>query len=540
MTAPLRQFRFLDENDNVIWEPHIGAQTDALEYGVNDLLFCGTRGPGKTDAQLMRFRSLVGMGYGTFWRGIIFDKEYKMLDDLVTKSKRWFFPMNDGARFLSSNSDYKWIWPTGEELLFRQVSRLDDYWSYHGHEYPFVGWNELTKYATAELYERMMSVNRSGFDPGKNTPRLEGDNWVAEWNRICQAGHYEGRPFRSGDYETIDGRPLPPIPLEVFSTCNPLGPGHNWVKRRFVDIATYGKIVYKRTVVLDPKTQTEIEVVRTQSTIFGKHSENRNLDPVYLAGLKNTSNDNERKAWDDGDWDIVAGGAFDDVYTKSTHVLPRFKVPKGWFVDRSMDWGSSHPFSIGWWSEANGEEAILPDGRIFCPPPGTLIQIAEIYGTKEIGTNKGLKLGAKEVARLIKEKEAELVNGGWVSGKIYEGPADNQISDVHEASSDTIEKIMSDNKVTWERSDKSPGSRKVGMQLMRDRFENLTNHEGPGLAFMANCVGSIATIPVLPRDKDKIDDVDTSAEDHPYDMTRYRVLKGNRRTATVIKVNFPR
>lgn len=526
---------------NVVWAPHPGSQSYALKIQVNDLLYCGTRGPGKTDAQLMRFRARVGVGYGTFWRGIIFDKEYKMLSDLVTKSKRWFYPLKDGARFLQSNSDYKWVWPTGEELLFRQVNRLDDYWLYHGHEYPFVGWNELTKYATYDLYEKMFSVNRSGFDPIKNTPVIEGgDNWIAEYNYNHPAGHYLGRPFQAGDYETPDGRPLPPIPLETFSTCNPLGPGHNWVKRRFIDVAPYGKIVSKTTTVIDPKTKQDIEVVRTQVAIFGRHSENPNLDPVYLATLKSTSNENERKAWDDGDWDIVAGGAFDDVYKKPVHVLPRFKIPKGWYVDRAMDWGSSHPFSIGWFAETNGEEATLPDGRVICPPPGTLIQIGEIYGTKEIGSNKGLKLGAKKVAEMIKAYEADLIGEGWISGKIYEGPADNQISDVHEADSDTIEKIMSDNKVTWERSDKSPGSRKVGMQLMRDRFENFTNGEGPGLAFMANCVGSIATIPVLPRDETKIDDVDTSAEDHPYDMTRYRVLKGNRRTATVIRVNFPR
>jgi hypothetical protein len=38
----------------------------------------------------MRFRRNVGVGYGAFWRGVIFDREYKNLDDLVNKSRRWF------------------------------------------------------------------------------------------------------------------------------------------------------------------------------------------------------------------------------------------------------------------------------------------------------------------------------------------------------------------------------------------------------------------------------------------------------------------
>ena len=56
---------------------------------------------------------------------------------------------------------------------------------------------------------------------------------------------------------------------------------------------------------------------------------------------------------------------------------------------------------------------------------------------------------------------------------------------------------------------------------------------------MDNCVASIATIPTLPRDPDKPDDIDTTAEDHPYDMTRYRVLKGNMQGAKKIKISMP-
>jgi hypothetical protein len=87
----------------------------------------------------MAFRSRVGVGYGQFWRGIIFDRKYKNLDDLINKSKRWFPQFGDGVKFLSSNSALKWVWPTGEELLFRQMEREGDYDNYHGHEYPFIG-----------------------------------------------------------------------------------------------------------------------------------------------------------------------------------------------------------------------------------------------------------------------------------------------------------------------------------------------------------------------------------------------------------------
>lgn len=529
----------LDGNYEVVWEPIPGtSQEDALDARAQHILLTGGRGWGKTELQLMRFRMRVGMGYGAYWRGIIFDKEYKNLDDLITKSKRLFRLFDDDAEFLASNSALKWRWPTGEELLFRQASKLDDYWSYHGHEYAFVGWNELTKYADKKLYLKMMSVNRTGFDPEDHTPRLSGDNYVAEWNRLYPDGHYSGRPFKAGDYETEDGRPLDPIPLETVSTTNPYGPGHNWVKREFIDVAPYGVETVKSFEIFNPKTKQDEKIERRQVAIFGSFRENKYLSPEYIAGLYEETDENVIKAWIKGDWDIVAGGALDDKWKRNVHVIPRFPIPSDWNIDRALDWGSSHPFSVGWFAEANGEEIVLPNGKVICPAPGTIIQIAEWYGTKEIGSNVGLKLSAKDVALGIKKREQQMLEDGWILKKPSAGPADNQIDNVTERDTDTIAKKMSDNGILWEKSDKARGSRKQGLQLMRDRLEASIRGEGAGLLFMENCAASISTVPVLPRDKDDPDDVDTDAEDHVYDMVRYRVLKGNIRTAKVIRVNF--
>lgn len=522
--------------DNVAWRAIPGsAQELALIAPVETLLLTGGRGWGKTEAQLMRFRSRVGMGYGSYWRGVIFDREYKNLDDLVVKSKRLFNDLDHGhARWLSSNSDFKWVWDTGEELLFRAASDESDYWDYHGHEYPFIGFNELTKYPTDRFYRMIHSTNRSGFHPAEHTPRVAGDN-EAKYLSIQY-----GRNVEPGDYATPNGKPLPEIPLESVSTTNPYGPGHNWVKREFIDPAPYGKIHRKTTRIFNPRTQTEEDVTRTQVALFGTFRENPYLSPQYIAVMYEETDENILKAWLSGDWDIVAGGAFDDLWNKSKLVIPRFKVPRSWYVDRAFDWGSSHPFSVGWFAEANGEEAYLPDGTVFCPPRGSLIQIAEWYGTKLIGTNIGLKMSAKDIAEGIVKIEAELKRDGWVSGYIHAGPADNQIASVIERDTDTIEKKMSDAGVTWEKSDKSPGSRINGLQLFRDRLQASIKGEEPGFYFMDNCRASIATIPILPRDEKKLDDIDTTAEDHTWDMVRYRVLKGNLRGATVINFSFPR
>src|SRR3546814_14506717 len=97
--------------------------------------------------------------------------------------------------------------------LFRVVKKPGDYWNYHGHEFPYIGWNELTKYMNSDLFEAMMSTNRTSFVPALHSPV---------------------------NSETGEMFVLPPIPLEVFATTNPYGIGHMWVKRVFIDPAEPG------------------------------------------------------------------------------------------------------------------------------------------------------------------------------------------------------------------------------------------------------------------------------------------------------------
>lgn len=499
----------------VVWKPLKGSQTAAITCPCNVILYEGTRGPGKTDAQLMKFRRYVGLGYGRFWRGIIFDREYKNLDDLVSKSQRWFNEFGDGARFLSSRSDYKWVWPTGEELLFRQVKKPSDYYNYHGQEFPFIGWNELTKFPTPDLYEAMFSVNRSSFRPE--------DHPIIDW-------------------ETGQRTLLPELPLMVFATTNPYGPGHNWVKMRFIDVAKPGEVVKVTTNVFNPRTQKREDIVKTQVRLFGSYKENIYLAPEYVAELEGIRDMNKRKAWLWGDWDVVAGGAFDDVWDPSVHIKPRFKVPAGWRVDRSFDWGSTHPFSVAWWAESNGEAAkvTMPDGEVvdWAPPKGSLILCHEWYGATIVGMNTGLKMGGPDIADGILKLERELKKTGYIQVKPKPGPADSQIYQVREKDVETIGKKMEDRGVAWVAADKSPGSRINGLQLARDMLENAMKGEGPGLYFMDHCKAHLQLLPTLPRDEDNMDDVDTTSEDHVWDDTRYRVLTGSNRLATKININW--
>lgn len=514
----------------VVWTPLAGSQTLSQSCPASIILMHGTRGPGKTDSQLMRFRRRVGQGYGRFWRGIIFDREYKNLDDLISKSMRWFPEFGDGARFISSKSDYKWTWPTGEELLFRAIKKESDYWGYHGQEFPFIGWNELTKYPTDVLFDMMMSCNRSSYRPEDYPLAIDGDLF----NKTGEVRFVDSEARNATNYL------LPEIPLEVFITCNPYGAGHNWVKKRFINAAPPGRI-FRRTInVFNPRTQKREDVVKTQVHLFGTYRENKYLSPDYIAELEGITDPNKRRAWLGGDWDIVAGGMFDDTWDRSQHVIRPFRIPSTWRITRSFDWGSSKPFSVGWWAQSDGSDIMMADGSWRSTVKGDQFRFAEWYGWTG-KANMGLRMLATDIAAGIVERELTM----GIHGRVQPGAADNSIWDSENGNSiaaDMLKPVTVRGSkyrgVEWTRSDKSPGSRKDGWEKCRRYFRNslrqyiLTStgvkvpvpREKPGVFVFDNCKNFIDLVPTLPRDEVDQDDVDTEAEDHIGDEFRYHVL----------------
>ena len=222
-----------------------------------------------------------------------------------------------------------------------------------------------------------------------------------------------------------------------------------------------------------------------------------------MASLENITDVNRRKAWLFGNWDVVAGGAIDDVWNTDVHIVPRVQVPRRWRLERTFDWGSTHPFSCGIWAEANGEPVNLPDGTVKHFAPGSIIRIAELYGAdmyngERYGHNKGKMWSARKIAQEILNLEEELLQLDWIPSKPQPGPADGQIYGVNERESGSIADRMEDVGVSWYAADKRPGSRINGLQLFRDMLEASTRGEGAGFYVMDNCEAFLETAPTTP------------------------------------------
>jgi len=91
-------------------------------------------------------------------------------------------------------------------------------------------------------------------------------------------------------------------------------------------------------------------------------TDNPSLDHDYSGKLEGLGDPALVKAMRDGDWNIVAGGMFDDLWTPSVHIVRSFEIPYSWKINRGFDWGSSKPFSVLWFAESDGTDITYPDG----------------------------------------------------------------------------------------------------------------------------------------------------------------------------------
>jgi hypothetical protein len=461
------------------WVPQEGSQRIFLECPIFETLYGGTRGPGKTDALIMDFASEVGKGFGREWRGILFRRTYPELEDLINKTLNWFPRFFPKAKYNASS--HTWRFPDGEELLLRHFLRQSDYWSYHGHAYPWIGWEELTTWSNSTCYLSMFSCIRST---------------------------------------------NPNVPSRLRATTNPYGPGHNWVKRRWK--LPHGSGIHGPVIRdMDDKGNRLPDRVYVHGTIH----ENKVLlhsDPKYINRIRaSASNPAMIEAWLSGSWDITSGGMFDDVWSASHHIIPPFNptlIPREWRIDRAYDHGSSSPFSVGWYAESNGEPFRSPTNQqLIGNIKGDIIRFGEWYGWNG-RDNEGLKMDAYRIGQGIRERESD-----WgISQRVKTGPADTQIFD-NQNEKGSIAHDLARAGVNWNPADKGPGSRKQGWQTIRTMLRDVIPVNGvrerPGFFVTSNCEQFIRTVPSLTRDDKDLDEINKTSEDHVADEVRYRLRR---------------
>lgn len=175
------------------------------------------------------------------------------LEEVIARSKV-IYPALRAEWFAGSKS---WRFPSGAVLKMRWLERPEDADEYQGHQYSWIGADELGTWPIPDGLDKIRATLRSA------------------------AG----------------------IPCVMRATANPGGPGSQWIKERYIDPAP-------------PLTPFYDQEKRTWRVFIpSRVSDNRKLieaDPGYIDRLRSSGPPWLVRAWLDGDWNASAADAFFD------------------------------------------------------------------------------------------------------------------------------------------------------------------------------------------------------------------------------------
>jgi len=433
----------------ILFEPNPGPQTDFLASTEQEVLYGGSAGGGKSYAMVadpVRYLNNPNA------QMLLVRRSTEELRELISVSKQLYPRAIPGIKFMER--DKTWVAPSGATLWMSYLDRDDDVMRYQGQAFNWIGFDELTQWASPYPWNYMRSRLRSTSTSG--------------------------------------------LPLYMRATTNPGGPGHQWVKKTFIDPGTPRK----------PFWATDTETGETIAWPKGHSREGQPLfkrrfipatlfdnpyladDGMYEANLLSLP-EHQRRQLLEGDWDVNEGAAFPE-FNRSIHVIEPFEIPHSWARFRAADYGYGSYSGIVW-------IAVAPDEQ--------LIVYREMYVQKVLAT---------DLADMILEVESE--------EKIRYGVLDSSLWHKRGDTGPSLAEQMIVKGCRWRPADRSKGSRVSGKNEIHRRLQVDEFTEEPRLVIFNSCRNLISQLPSIPLDKNNPEDVDTHAEDHLYDALRYGVM----------------
>ena len=299
------------------------------------------------------------------------------------------------------------------------------------------------------------------------------------------------------------------FPKRMYYTCNPGGQGHGYIKRLFID--------RQFNESENPEEYSFIQSLVTDNVALME------AQPDYIKQLEALP-PKVRDAWLYGRWDVYEGQFFEDFVENPSpeaaektgldaetlrqqhrycHVIPPIDLSrgeaKGWAIVRSYDFGYNKPFSCAWWA---------------VDYEGTIYRILELYGCTRT-PNEGVKWTpdkqAEEIAKIEREHP-------WLKGKEILGVADPSIWDVSRGES--VAETMMRHGIYY-----TPGDNQRIAGWMQCHYRLQMDEEGYSRMYVFdNCKAFRRTVPLLIYDEHKVEDLDTSLEDHVADEWRYMCM----------------
>lgn len=430
----------------IAWEPQPGPQTALVTCPVFEVFFGGARGGGKTDGVLGEW-AIHADQYRQHAIGLMVRRTRVELSETFERARHLFTPL--GAK--CTTMPMRVVMPGGARLTFAYLERDADAEAYQGHSYTRVYAEEVGNFPHPGPILKLFATLRSG------------------------AG----------------------VPCRFRATGNPGGPGHQWVRARYIDPAPTG---YK--VIADPVSGLE------RVYIPSRVGDNRHLGDGYVQMLRASGSPELVRAWLEGDWSVISGAFFPE-WSTPRHVVAPCAIPDHWLRYGAIDWGSARPFAVLWFAVSDGS---LPQF-----PRGALVIYREWYGSTG-EPNVGLRMVAEDVGTGIAQRAKD--------DPKYQGQPNWYVADPAMFTADggpsIAERMARAGDLIMRRADNARVSRlgaMGGWDQVRSRLQG--EDDRPMLYVFSTCTHLIRTLPALQHDPDRPEDVDTDGEDHAPDAARY-------------------
>lgn len=266
----------------------------------------------------------------------------------------------------------------------------------------------------------------------------------------------------------------------ILAGSNPGGPGHEWVKRLWIDRdfppteSQPGEFAFIRALAMD----------------------NPHLSPDYVKALEGLP-ENLRKAYLEGSWDLYEGQFFDE-WREHVHVVPPFEIPETWKRIRTIDHGRAKP-TAGLWG------AIDHDGGLW-------------WYREHYKAGQDADLNAQEIAAASFRRDPAT---GMLLPERYAFTLLDSACFAKTGAGETIAEIYERNGVPCE---PWPKDRKAGWALFHEYLRHQDPKTGaaqpPKMRFFSTLRNAIRTIPSLSYDDHDPEDLDTDGDDHVADAVR--------------------
>jgi len=320
------------------------------------ILYGGAAGGGKSHA--LRMDGILTCLQNPGCQGYLFRRTYPELKDnhLIPIQQMQIPPEVAVWR----ETDRKLLFHNGSFMQFCFAEDLNDIFKYQGSEMHWLGIDEGALFLEDQLKFLRTRVRLGGFAPAQADV-------------------------------------LPRIAIG----SNPGGPGHNFLRRVFIDQAPPMHVFHDQT------TKTKLNPGWTSVYIPARMDDNPHLDTQSYEGSFTALSLERARALRDGDWDVISGAAF-SMLDRTKHMLRPFRPPRHWTHVMAMDWGTAKPFSVGWYAVSEGallkESGRWPEVYL---APGAIVRFAEWYGWNG-EADAGCRMSAAQVAKGILDLEAEM------------------------------------------------------------------------------------------------------------------------------------